>query len=424
MTNHPTPGTDRAARSRKLHAQALGVLPGGVNSASRGSTGVSAEGDYGTLYLVSGDGCRVTDLDGSTYVDHHLCAGAALLGHGHPSVASAVRQQLSNGTCFASSHDLEVEVGSKLQGIVPSLDRLRFCGSGSEAVIAAVNLARTKSGKQLVICFDGCFHGWIFDKTAADSLLLPLSNVQAVREALALHHDRIGAVLIDPCPASEGLIVLEPAYLAELRYLCDRYEICLIFDEIITGFRLSLAGAQGVYGVTPDMSIFGKVLGGGMPIGLFGGRGDIMAALAPGGAYRQGGTFAAHPLSLAAAKAVLDELVTAPPYEQLEESAAAFWNAVDRSLRDAGSRLRVSRSGSIASLYVTPGTPENARERAERALPNFPAFYRALLDRGVFISPGAPKSWYLSTVHSSADLDHVSEAILFAANASDCGKRK
>jgi glutamate-1-semialdehyde 2,1-aminomutase len=394
--------------SRTTAERAAELMPGAVNSSSRQFPGLSQHYSTPTLYITSGDGCTVQDLDGTTYLDYHMCAGAALFGHTNSRVISAIESQIASGICFASSHQLETEVGDLVRQLMPSLERVRFCNSGSEAVYAAIGVARTFSGKPELICFDGCYHGWIALRNDPHVTKLPLSDLDLVRAHFQSHAGAIAAVLIEPIPASNGLIILEDIYLRELRELCTEHSALLIFDEVISGMRVAPGGAQEILGVTPDLTILGKVLSGGMPVGVYGGRSEIMNSLAPIGTYYQGGTFSAHPLSLSAAKAVLTQISQHPPYQQLESISAHLQRELKKIANDAQINISVPRVASILSIYAGATVPNTATKRQKSMLPNYDQFHTALLEQGVFIQPQVSK-WFLSVahdmhiIHSTAD---------------------
>jgi glutamate-1-semialdehyde 2,1-aminomutase len=400
--------------SLRLYQEAVEVLPGGVNSASRLVQPAGAPDAAHTIYVVEGDGCRVVDLDGRQYVDFHMCAGGALFGHRYDAVSEAMALQLRRGVCFSASNPLEVEVGALIKAFFPTVERVRFCNSGSEAIAAALGLARVFAGRPGIITFEGCYHGWLCSEAGPYDRRLALDDLESVARCLESNASDVAAILIDPCPASNGLISIDSGFLKELRRLCDRYSVLLVFDEIITGMRLAAGGAQERFGIAADLTVLGKVLSGGMPLSAYGGRSDVMNAASPIGRHRQGGTFSGHPLALAAACAILRDLEAYKPYTQLETKARRLASGINTATRAANIPAHMVQVGSIATLYQGSSFPGSASARQAAALPCYDIFHRNLLDEGIYLAPGASKSWFISTRHEEADIDFAIASVVRA----------
>lgn len=391
-------------KSRYLYDIAKRRMPGGVNSANRAVELPTGSELPAALFIERGDGCMALDVDGNRYVDYHMSSGALIHGHRNESVVAAIQDQVERGLCFSWSHELEGRVASLIGMMIPSIEKLRFCNSGSEAVVAAISLARQYTNRSQIIMFDECYHGWIVPHLQG-FVALSFGDIDLVRQYVAKHSSRVAAIILEPWPASGGLIEPNRAYLHALRHLCDDYGVPLIFDEVITGMRLGPSGAQGHFGVEPDLTVLGKVLGGGMPLGVYGGRAQLMDIVAPLGAFKQGGTYPGHPLSLSAAYAVLESLIADPPYERLESAGKKLKEALEQEARGVGVSLQISQAGSILTPYLAPGNPTSAANRRELAIAPDASLYRLLLAEGVLIASGPTKSWYLSESHNESAIE-------------------
>jgi len=416
-------------KSDALHASALALFPGGVNSPVRAFRAVGGH----PRIIVSAQGATLTDADGNELLDYVLGWGPMLLGHGRPEVVAAVERQLQSGILFGMTNPLEIELGERTRRFYPAADRLRFVSTGTEATMAAIRIARAATKRDAILKLDGCYHGHadsflirggsglqtfgIPDSAGVPAATAELTRVASfndrgsVEAAFAREKDAIAAVILEPVIGNMGVIPPDPAFLSALRALCDRHGALLVFDEVMTGFRVARGGAAERYGVRPDLVTLGKVIGGGLPVAAFGGMSDLMGLVAPEGPVYQAGTYAGHPLAMAAGAATL---------AVLEEDSALFRRAEARTtLLAAGlgeiltrRKIRgvVNRVGSMWTLFFgvdRVSTPEEAR-RADGSL--YARFFQAMLERGVFLPPSAFESAFLSDAHGEAEIDRTLEA--------------
>lgn len=410
--------------------RALAVIPGGVDSPVRSFRSVG-----GTPYtVVSGSGAYVTDVEGRTYIDYVQSYGASLLGHAHPAVVRRLRQAAGEGTTFGAPTPGEVLLAEMMTERVPGLEQVRLVSSGTEAVMSAVRVARGVTSRNKILKFDGCYHGHsdallvaggsgvaqlglpgsagVTAGAVADTLVAPYNVVPTLDETVA-------AVLVEPVAANMNLVAPHPEFLAQLRVECDRVGALLIFDEVITGFRLGYAGAEEYFGVTPDLYCFGKVIGGGLPVGAFGGSREVLSYLAPAGPVYQAGTLSGNPLATAAGAEVLG-LVTQDDYALLSARVAHFATQLDAAVRSAGLFARVPVRGPLLGLYLSReefDDPENF-DQARRLCDNglYRPFFHAMLDQGIALAPGAYEILFVSLAHSDADLARTVEAAMHAAH--------
>ena len=404
--------------------RALRVIPGGVDSPVRSFRSVG-----GTPYTVErGEGAYVVDVEGRRYLDFVQSYGASLLGHAHPAVVSALTEAVALGTTFGAPTPGEVRLAELLCARVPGLEQVRFVSSGTEAVMSAVRLARGATGRSRVVKFDGCYHGHsdallvaggsgvaqlglpgsagVTAGAVADTTVAPYNVVPELDETVA-------AVLVEPVAANMNLVAPRDGFLAELRAACDRVGALLIFDEVITGFRLDYAGASSHFGVTPDLWCFGKVIGGGLPVGAFGGSAALLASLAPAGPVYQAGTLSGNPLATAAGSTVL-ELVTPAHYEQLSGRVEGFATALVEAITAAGLYAVAPRVGPLLGLYLAreplaaPTDFAGSKSIGDNGL--YPGFFHAMLERGVALAPGAYEILFVSMAHGDAELERAVEA--------------
>jgi len=414
--------TITASRQADLRARAEGLFPGGVNSPVRAFRSVGRP----PLVLDAGTGARVRDADGRWYVDWIGSWGPALLGHARPEVVEAVRAAALDGFALGATSPHEVELGELVRAAMPSMERLRFTSSGTEAAMSAVRLARGATGRDLIIKFAGGYHGHsdgllveagsgvatlgipgsagVPAATASATIVVPYNDAAAVEAAFAAHPGQIAAIIVEPVAANAGVIPPAPGYLSRLRELTTANGALLIFDEVITGFRVAHGGAQARYGVTPDLTVLGKIVGGGMPVGAYGGRRDLMELVAPSGPVYQAGTLSGHPLAMAAGAATL-RLLTPEVYAGLETTGAALEAGLASAAAGAGAGVGITRVGSLLTVFFRDGAPTNAAEAFESDRDAYTRFFGALLDAGVLIAPSPFEAWFLSTAHGPAELD-------------------
>jgi glutamate-1-semialdehyde 2,1-aminomutase len=408
--------------------RAAWLFPGGVNSPVRAFDAVGVE----PVMLVSGRGAHVRDAQGRAYVDYIGGWGPAILGHAHPAVVEAVRSVVGNGFAFGTTNPLEVELAERIRARMPSLERLRFTSSGTEAVMSAIRVARAATGRELVVKFAGGYHGHsdgllveagsgvathgipgsagIPEAIAGLTIVLPFNDPTSVTQAFAAHAGRIAAVVIEPVAANIGVIPPQHGFLEHLRATCTADGALLIFDEVITGFRLGPGGAQARYGIRPDLTTLGKVIGGGMPIGAYGGRADVMRLVAPEGPVYQAGTLAGHPLAMAAGIATLD-LLTEESYFRLESTSEALAAGLEAAAARAGRTVAVNRVGSLLTVFFRQGRPVDAADAYASDRAAFARFFRAMLAGGVLLPPSPFEAWFVSLAHGESEIEETLDAV-------------
>jgi glutamate-1-semialdehyde 2,1-aminomutase len=418
-------------RSRDLFRNAKEVTPGGVHSPVRAFRAVGGE----PFFVSSAQGARLRDVDGNEYVDYVGSWGPTILGHAHPEIVDAVRDVAGRGMSFGTPHPGEVELASKICEFVPSVEKVRFCSSGTEATMSCVRLARGFTQKNKIIKFSGCYHGHsdallvaagsgpltlgrpdsagVTPGAVQDTLVLPFHDREALRICLEKYGEDLAAILLEPIPANVGLILPEEGYLEFLREQATKVGALLVFDEVMTGFRLGLGGAQGVLGVRPDLTAFGKVIGGGMPVGAFGGRAEIMDQLAPDGPVYQAGTLSGHPLAMAAGIAQLKVLERGGVYERLEKTGREIEKIVRKQLESAGLDYPWARVGSMFCLFFREKGAK-VRDLAEAQKCDrtaYAAFFHKMLEKGVYFPPSQFETCFLSSAHGEEDLEITQTAL-------------
>jgi glutamate-1-semialdehyde 2,1-aminomutase len=423
--------TPTIGRQDLLRERAAGLFPGGVNSPVRAFRSVGRP----PLVLDRGEGARVRDADGRWYLDYIGSWGPAILGHAAPAVVESVREAALNGFALGATGPLEVELGERVRASMPSMERMRFVSSGTEAVMSAIRLARGATGRDLIVKFAGGYHGHgdsllvdagsglatlampgsagVTAGAASDTVVLPFNDVDAVAAAFLAHPGRIAAVIVEPVGANVGVIAPEPGFLEGLREQTAADGALLIFDEVITGFRVARGGAQERFGVTPDLTTLGKIVGGGMPVGAYGGRADLMAHIAPEGPVYQAGTLSGHPLAMAAGMATLDQLVPAV-YERLERTGAVLEAGLREAAADAGREVAIARVGSLLTVFFRSGVPRNWAEAGTSDRDAYARFFGAMLDEGVLLAPSQFEAWFISAAHGDAE---VAETLAAARKA-------
>ena len=415
--------TTVAAGSRLagLVERAEGLFPGGVNSPVRAFRAVGRP----PLVLERGAGPHVWDADGRRYVDYIGAWGPAILGHAHPAVTAAIAGAVENGLALGATHPLEIELAEAIVGAMPSIERLRFTSSGTEAVMSAIRLARAATGRDLIVKFAGAYHGHV-DGLLVDAgsgmatqaiagsagipaaiagltIVLPYNDSSSVSLAFAAHPGRIAAVIVEPVVANSGVIAPVPGFLEHLREATQADGALLIFDEVITGFRIGRGGAQARFGIEPDLTTLGKIIGGGMPIGAYGGRADVLGLVSPAGPMYQAGTLSGHPLSMAAGIATLKEL-TPERYAGLELVAADLAAGLTAGASEAGRPVSVVRVGPLLTVFFRPTAPLDAVAAlvADRAA--YARFFGSMLDQGILLPPSQFEAWFPSMAHGPAEV--------------------
>ncbi len=408
-------------RSEELFHRANELIPGGVNSPVRAFGAVGGT----PRFVERGEGAYLVDVDGNRYVDLVQSWGASLFGHARPEIVEAATRAAERGTSFGVPTEAEVELAERIVEAVPSVQKVRLVSSGTEACMSAVRLARGFTGRDVVVKFAGCYHGHsdallatagsgvatfgipgtpgVTEGASRDTAVAPFNDLEAVR---AIFEEReVASVIVEPVAANMGVVPPAARFLEELRELCDAAGALLIFDEVITGFRLARGGAQERFGIAPDLTTLGKVMGGGFPCAAFGGRADVMDRLAPGGDVYQAGTLSGNPVAVAAGLAALELIEKESPYEQLEAAAEEIVMGLDEAL---GSEPHViNREGSLFSLFFSdqPVTDYESAKRADHE--RYARFFHGMLDRGVYLPPSGYEGWFLTTVHGDTEFDRV-----------------
>jgi glutamate-1-semialdehyde 2,1-aminomutase len=420
--------------AESLFDRAQARIPGGVNSPVRAFGAVGGE----PFFVARGDRSYLVDTDGRRYVDYVQSWGASIHGHAHPKIVEAVKTAAAEGTSFGAPTAREVELAEAICARVPSVEKVRLVSSGTEAAMTAVRLARGATGRPKIVKFAGCYHGHldallvaagsgvatfglpgsagVTEGTVADTVVVPYNDPAAIDDVFARLGDEVAAVLVEPVAANMGLVPADDAFLARLRARCDHHGALLVFDEVITGFRVGPAGAQGVYGVTPDLSLLGKVLGGGLPLAAVGGGAALMDELAPVGPVYQAGTLSGNPLATAAGLAALS-LLDDSAYARLEATATRLADGLSDAFERAGVPARVPRARTLVGVFFTDRPVrdyEGARAADHKA---YASFFHGLLDRGVYFAPSGYEAIFPSLAHGEAELDHTLTAATEAASS-------
>ena len=412
--------------SDALWKRALRRIPGGVNSPVRAFRGVGGQ----PFFVNKAKGCTITDVDGREYIDFVGTWGPAILGHAPQVVIDAVTETAKHGTSFGIPNPLEVEMAETICRMVPSVEKVRMTNSGTEAVMSAIRLARGATGRDRIVKFEGCYHGHVDSllvKAGSGALTLgqpdsagipsslasltstvPFNDIEALKHVFQEKGSEIACVILEPAPANAGLYLPEPGFLEAIQKLCNEHGALLIFDEVMTGFRLAPGGAQEIYGITPDLTTLGKVIGGGLPVGAFGGRADLMDHLAPLGPVYQAGTLSGNPLALAAGLAQLKEMERINGWRLLEELGSQMEESVRSSIK--GKPLTFHRIGSMFCLYFTEGPVRNLEDAKRSDTAAFARYFHAALQEGIYYAPSQFEAGFLSTAHTSEALDQVSSA--------------
>jgi glutamate-1-semialdehyde 2,1-aminomutase len=410
-------------RSHEVFQRSLRYLAGGVNSPVRAFRAVGGE----PVVIARGEGPHLFDVDGNRYVDYVCSWGALILGHAHPAVVEAVRQAAERGTSYGAPTEAEADLAQLIVEAVPSIEIVRFVNSGSEATMSALRLARAFTGRDKIVKFEGGYHGHgdgllvragsgvatlglpdspgVPASYAQETLVARYNDVESVERLFERHAGKIAAVIVEPVAGNMGVVAPQPGFLASLREITRRDSALLLFDEVITGFRVAYGGAQSLYGVTPDLTCLGKIIGGGLPVGAYGGRRDIMKMLAPSGPVYQAGTLSGNPLAMAAGLATLRALQSPGFYERLETLSAKLVEGVGRAAEGAGVPLRLNRVGSMRTPFFVdaPVTDYESARRADTV--RYARFFHGMLERGVYLAPSQFESGFMSSAHSDEEID-------------------
>ena len=404
-------------KSKRLFQKARALIPGGVNSPVRAGKAVGMDPPF----IARAKGCYLWDVDRKRYIDHVCSWGPMILGHSPPSVVKALQERVPKGTSYGAPTELEVEMAQKIISMVPSIEMVRMVNSGTEATMSAIRLARGFTCREKIIKFEGCYHGH------ADSLLvsagsgvatfaipgcpgvpadlaghtisLAFNSLDAVVQTMEKYGPEIAAIIVEPIPGNMGVVLPETGFLQGLRELTSRYGSLLIFDEVISGFRVGPGGAQGLYGITPDLTCLGKIIGGGLPVGAYGGKKSIMQSMAPEGNIYQAGTLSGNPLAMAAGLATLKELEKGKIYEALEQKGRMLFTGLDRAAKSAGLDVVVNWIGSMGTLFFAKEAVKDFDSAKKSDLQMFRNFYAGMLGQGIYLAPSAFEAWFVSAAH-------------------------
>ncbi len=410
-------------KSRRLYRQALELMPGGVNSPVRAFRAVGGS----PLYIESAKGSKIFDVDGNEYIDYVLSWGPMILGHAHPSVVKALQRAAEKGTSYGAPTPLEIELARMIMKVYPSIEKVRMVNSGTEATMSALRVARGFTGRDKIVKFEGCYHGHadgllvkagsgamtfgvpdspgVPKSYARNTLTLPFNDAKAFKVLLAKSGGEIAAVIVEPVVGNIGCVLPRPGYLEMLRKETEKYGIVLIFDEVMTGFRVSHGGAQAAYGIKPDLTCLGKVIGGGLPVGAFGGRNDIMSVVAPEGPVYQAGTLSGNPLAMTAGIETLKILSGKGVYEKLERSMVHLEEGLRDVAKKAGVRTRFYRAGTMFCTYFTGGDVVDYETAKKADTAKFGRFFLNMLDSGVNLAPSQFEAGFISLAHSAKDIE-------------------
>jgi glutamate-1-semialdehyde 2,1-aminomutase len=410
-------------RSLKLFEQAQKLIPGGVNSPVRAFKAVGGN----PLFIQRAKGSKIYDVDGNAFIDYVLSWGPLIAGHAHPKVVAAITKSAAKGTSFGAPTPLEIALAEKVLKAFPFMERVRFVNSGTEATMSAIRLARAFTKRNKIIKFEGCYHGHadallvkagsgattlgipdspgVPPDLARDTLTLPFNNLKEVQKTLEREGNQIACLIVEPVPGNMGIVEPHNGYLPGLRELTKPFGIVLIFDEVMSGFRVAYGGAQQRYGVRPDLTCLGKIIGGGLPVGAYGGKREIMELIAPAGPVYQAGTLSGNPLAMAAGLATLTLIEDGQVYERLETRAAALEKGLLEAARSAGVAARINRVGSEMTLFFTREEVVDYATAKRSDSAAFGKFFLAMLERGVYLPPSQFEAFFLSTAHTLSDID-------------------
>jgi len=415
-------------RSSDLFEEAQRYLPGGVNSPVRAFRAVGGR----PFFVEKGDGSRVYDVDGNVYIDYVCSWGPLILGHAHPQVVEALQKTVERGTSYGAPTELEVTLARMVTEALPSVEMVRFVSSGTEAVMSALRVARAYTQRDKVVKFAGCYHGHVDsllvkagsgaltlgvpnsagvpEAVARDTITVSYNNLDQVREVMGSLGKEVACIIVEPVAGNMGVVAPSPGFLEGLRELTQKYGALLVFDEVITGFRLSYGGAQGLYGIRPDLTCLGKVIGGGLPVGAYGGRREIMENVAPLGPAYQAGTLSGNPLAMTAGIQTLTLLRSGRIYEELEEQGRSLAEGIEEAYRAANLLCCLNRVGSMWTLFFTHGPLKDDRDIERANVGGYARYFRAMLDRGISLPPSQFEAAFLSAAHSTQDVAETIEA--------------
>jgi len=415
--------------SKNLFEEAKKYIPGGVNSPVRAFKSVGGD----PLFITKGKGSKFWDADGNEYIDYIGSWGPHLFGHNPTFIIDALKSALENGTSFGAPTALEVEMAKIITELVPSVEMVRMVNSGTEATMSAVRAARGYTGREKFIKFEGCYHGHadyflikagsgaltlgvptspgVTKGNAADTLLADYNDMSSIKKLVSANKNEIAAVIIEPIAGNMGVVKVKDEFIKELRAICNEEKIVLIFDEVMTGFRVAAGGAQEVLGIKPDLSTFGKIIGGGLPVGAFGGKREIMEKIAPSGPVYQAGTLSGNPLAMAAGYAALKHIKDNPDiYKELEEKSSYLEKGFKENLKSVGKNYAMNRVGSMMCMFFTEQPVDDFKSAVSSDTALYGKYFHEMLQRGIYLAPAQFEALFVSTAHSKEDLDKTIKA--------------
>ncbi|HUU39931.1 MAG TPA: glutamate-1-semialdehyde 2,1-aminomutase [Desulfatiglandales bacterium] len=414
--------------SKKLFLKSQEIIPGGVNSPVRAGRAVGVD----PLFIQRADSCYLWDVCGRRYIDYVCSWGPMILGHRHPEVIHAISEALENGTSYGAPTELELNMASMIVEIVPSVEMVRMVNSGTEAAMSAIRLARGFTGREMIIKFDGCYHGHsdsclvragsglatlgipespgVPAELAKLTISVPFNNLEAVELAVEKYDGKIAAVIVEPVPGNMGVVLPKDGFLEGLRKITEENGILLIFDEVITGFRVSPGGAQELYNIKPDLTCLGKIIGGGFPVGAYGGRKDIMSAIAPSGSIYQAGTLSGNPVAMTAGIVTLMILKNREVYTKLEEKASLLFSGINDAAKQAGVNIFTNRLGSMGSIFFSEKPVFDFNSVKEASASKYALFYREMLAQKIYLAPSPFESMFVSLAHNEKVINQTIEA--------------
>ena len=411
-------------KSKQLFTEAKKYIPGGVNSPVRAFKSVGGD----PIFIERGAGSKFYDADGNEFIDYIGSWGPHLFGHNPTFIKEALLNAIENGTSFGAPTELEVKMAQIITKLVPSIEKVRMVNSGTEATMSAIRAARGYTGKDKFIKFEGCYHGHadyflikagsgaltlgvptspgVTSGNAADTLVADYNDIESVKKLIASNKNEIAAIIIEPIAGNMGVVKANDEFIKELKSICDEEKIVLIFDEVMTGFRVAAGGAQEVLGITPDLTTFGKIIGGGLPVGAFGGKAEIMDMIAPSGPVYQAGTLSGNPLAMAAGYAALNHInENKEIYNELEEKSSYLEKGMKKNLDELGKNYAMNRVGSMSCMFFKEGQVENFNDAVNSDTELYGKYFHEMLNRGIYLAPAQFEAMFISTAHSRVDLD-------------------
>jgi glutamate-1-semialdehyde 2,1-aminomutase len=415
----------QAEKSRQLFEVAKQMIPGGVNSPVRACKSVGAE----PLFISQANGSTISDVDGHTYIDYVGSWGPMILGHRHPAVIKAIEKALERGTSFGAPTEMEIELADLIVHAVPSVDMVRVVNSGTEATMSAIRLARAATGRDTIIKFDGCYHGHgdallveagsgvatlnipgspgVPESFVSHTLSLPYNDIECVRDVMEKRGDQVACIIVEPVAGNMGLVTPKEGFLKFLWEITQTTGSLLIFDEVMTGFRVALGGAQAHYGIEPDLTTLGKVIGGGLPVGAYGGRQDLMEQMAPQGPVYQAGTLSGNPVAMAAGIATLKEVLKSGFYDAMAQKTDRLLRGLETAADKAGVPVTLDHVGSMAGLFFNKGPVNNFEDAKASDLPRYATYFKGMRENGIYLAPSQFEAFFVSAAHSDEDIERT-----------------